>query len=93
MRACDFHAPSLRSVSGNEKLGTAAEYLASEVASKKAEAILPALGPTAARLAGAVRSAIRSMVRKAGLVAVRGVARKGSAAGKADAGGTTEGER
>jgi hypothetical protein len=71
----------------NEKLGTAAEYLATQVAGKKADAIRPALGPAAARLAGAVRSAIRSMIRKAGLVAVR------SAAGKADTGGTTEGER
>ena len=59
---------------GNEKLDAAAEYLATQVASKKADAILPALGPTAARLAGAVRSAIRSMIRKAGLVAVRSVA-------------------
>jgi hypothetical protein len=71
----------------NEKLDTAAEYLAAEVPSKKAEAIRPAVGPAAARLAGAVRSAIRSMIRKAGLVAMRG------AAGKANAGGTTEGER
>ncbi len=75
-------------MTSNEKLGTAAEYLATQVASKKADAILPALGPAAARLAGAVPSAIRSMIRKAGLVTVRG------AAGKAGTGGTpTEDER
>ena len=58
----------------NEKLGIAAEYLATQVASKKADAIVSALGPPSARLAGAVRSAIRSMIRKAGLAAVRGAA-------------------
>jgi hypothetical protein len=65
-------------MSGNEKLGTAAEYLATQVASKEASAIVSALGPTAARLAGAVRWAVRSVVRKAGLAAMRG------AVGKAD---------
>jgi hypothetical protein len=74
--------------SKNKKLGTAAEYLATQVASNKANAILPALGPRTARLAGTVRSAVRSVVRKARPVGVRGVA------GEADAGGTTaEGER
>jgi hypothetical protein len=68
-------------VTSSEKLGAAAEYLAAEVASKKADAILPALGPTAARLAGAVRQVVRSMVRVA-LVVVCGVF------GKADTDGT-----
>ena len=67
-------------MTSSEKLDTAAEYLATQVASKKANAILPALRLMAARLAGAVRSAVRSMVRKSGLVAVRG------GAGKADTG-------
>jgi hypothetical protein len=68
-------------VSGNEKLGAAAEYLATQVASRKADAILPALGAKVARLAGALRPVVRSMVRVA-LGAVCGVF------GKADTGGT-----
>jgi hypothetical protein len=35
-------------VTSNEKLGAAAEYLATQVASKKADAIVPALGPATA---------------------------------------------
>jgi hypothetical protein len=68
-------------VTSSEKLGAAAEYLAAEVASKKADAILPALGAKVARLAGALRPVVRSMVRVA-LAAGRGVV------GKADTGGT-----
>jgi len=58
------HHPS-DPVSGNEKLGTAAEYLATQVASRKADAIWPALGAKVARLAGALRQVVRSMVRVA----------------------------
>jgi hypothetical protein len=68
-------------VGPEEKLGIAAEYLATQVASKKADAILPAVGAKAARLARALRPVVRSMVRVA-LVAGRGVV------GKADRGGT-----
>ena len=50
-------------MSADGKLGTAADYLASQVASKKADAI---------------RSALPSMVRS-GLARVRGVARRASA--------------
>ena len=57
----------------DEKLGTAAEYLASQATSKKSDIILPAL---------------RSMVCKAGLAAVRRVARKASTEGT-----STEDER
>jgi hypothetical protein len=53
-------------MSWNDKLDTAAEYLATQVASKQARAIRPALGPPAAWLSGAVRSAVRAMGGKAG---------------------------
>jgi hypothetical protein len=53
-------------MSADEKLGTAAQYLASQVTSKKADVILPTL---------------RSIVCRAGLAAVRSLARKANTEG------------
>ena len=53
-------------MSADAKLGTAAEYLASQVAAgKKAHPIRSALRARAARPVGALRSAARLMARKA----------------------------
>ncbi len=75
-------------MSGNEKLSTVAEYLATQVASKKGDAILSVLGAKVARLVGVLRPVVRSMVHKAAVAAGR------SPVGDAETGGTSaEGER
>ena len=70
-------------MSGNEKLGTAAEYLTAQAATKKGDAILSVHGARVTRLAGSLRLVVRSMVHKAAVATGR------SPVDKADTAGTT----
>jgi hypothetical protein len=58
-------------VAPEEKLGTAAEYLAAQVAEKKANGIVSVYGARVAQRAGALRPVLRSLVHKAAAAAGR----------------------
>jgi hypothetical protein len=56
-------------VAPEEKLGTAAEYLAAQVAEKKANGILSVYRARIASVAGALRPVLRSLLHKAAAAA------------------------